>query len=105
MIVLILYNLRFFQLCYMRSKTLAEEAAWRFAKDNRIDLVVLNPGFVIGPLLQKTLNHTSEVVLALTKGEHSFRSSSYRFIDVRDVVNVHIHAFQNPSAAGRYCLV
>lgn len=52
----------------MASKTLAEEAAWRFAKDNTIDLVVLNPGFVIGPLLQPALNSTSQMILAVIKG-------------------------------------
>lgn len=52
----------------MASKTLAEEAAWRFAEENRMDLVVLNPGFVLGPLLQPSLNYTSEVVLAHTRG-------------------------------------
>ncbi|XVF73604.1 hypothetical protein PTKIN_Ptkin12aG0215700 [Pterospermum kingtungense] len=93
------------KLWYMVSKTLAEEAAWRFAKDNRIDLVVLNPGFVVGPLLQPTLNHTSEAVLALTKGENIFISSSFRFVNVQDVANAHIQAFEIPSAAGRYCLV
>ncbi|KAK8702710.1 hypothetical protein V6N13_021051 [Hibiscus sabdariffa] len=55
------------KLWYMLSKTLAEEAAWRFSKDNTIDLVVLNPGFVLGPLLQPALNITSEWVLALTR--------------------------------------
>ncbi|KAK8702716.1 hypothetical protein V6N13_021057 [Hibiscus sabdariffa] len=63
-------DLRFCQennLWYMASKILAEEAAERFAKENRMDLVVLNPGFVFGPLLQPTLNSTSEVVLAFTK--------------------------------------
>ncbi|KAK8702712.1 hypothetical protein V6N13_021053 [Hibiscus sabdariffa] len=56
------------KLWYMLSKTLAEEAAWRFAKDNRIDLVVLNPGLVIGPLLQPALNTSSESILSLTRG-------------------------------------
>ena len=56
------------KLWYMASKTLAEEAAWRFAEDNMINLVVLNPGFVIGPLLQPALNSTSDIILALTKG-------------------------------------
>ncbi|XVF22890.1 hypothetical protein REPUB_Repub12eG0209700 [Reevesia pubescens] len=93
------------KLWYMVAKTLAEEAAWRFAKDNRIDLVVINPGFVAGPLLQPALNTSSEVVLALTKGEHNFPSSTYRFIDVRDVAYAHIQAFEIPSASGRYCLV
>ncbi|XVF09705.1 hypothetical protein REPUB_Repub07fG0118300 [Reevesia pubescens] len=93
------------KLWYMVAKTLAEEAAWRFAKDNRIDLVVINPGFVAGPLLQPALNTTSEIVLALTKGEHRFPMSTYRFIDVRDVAYAHIQAFEIPSATGRYCLV
>ncbi|KAE8694179.1 hypothetical protein F3Y22_tig00110788pilonHSYRG00585 [Hibiscus syriacus] len=73
----------------MAPKTLAVEAAWRFAKANGIDLVVLNPGFMFGPLLQPALNSTSEVVLGFTK----------------DVAYAHIQAFEIPSAAGRYCLV
>ncbi|GMI66984.1 hypothetical protein like AT5G19440 [Hibiscus trionum] len=93
------------KLWYMLSKTLAEEAAWRFAKDNKIDLVVLNPGFVIGPLLQPALNTTSESFLSFTRGENTFPTSTYRFVDVRDVAYAHILAFEIPSATGRYCLV
>jgi nucleoside-diphosphate-sugar epimerase len=53
---------------YIVSKTLAEEAAWRFAKENEIDLVTINPRFVIGPLLQPTLNFTTEEILKLIDG-------------------------------------
>jgi nucleoside-diphosphate-sugar epimerase len=52
----------------MVSKTLAEEAAWRFAKENEIDLVTINPGFVIGPFLQPTLNFSVEEILKLIDG-------------------------------------
>ncbi|GMI66994.1 hypothetical protein like AT5G19440 [Hibiscus trionum] len=90
---------------YMASKTLAEEAAWKFAKENGIDLVVLNPGFMFGPLLQPALNGTSEVVLGFTKGENTFPSSTYWLVDVRDVAYAHVQAFEIPSATGRYCLV
>ncbi|KAL0413694.1 UNVERIFIED_CONTAM: Tetraketide alpha-pyrone reductase 1 [Sesamum radiatum] len=45
---------------YVLSKTLAEEAALKFAEENGMDLVVINPGLVIGPLLQPTLNATSD---------------------------------------------
>lgn len=58
----------FFQHWYSLSKTLAEEAAWRFAKDNGIDLLTINPGVVFGPLLQPALNFSSEVIINLTKG-------------------------------------
>ncbi|KAK8711116.1 hypothetical protein V6N13_146412 [Hibiscus sabdariffa] len=72
---------------YMASKTLAEEAAWKFAKENGIDLVVLNPGFMFGPLLQPALNSTSQVVLGFTKGENTFSSSTYWLVDVRDILH------------------
>lgn len=44
---------------------MAEEAATNFAKENSIDLVVMNPGLVIGPFLQPTLNETSECFCSL----------------------------------------
>lgn len=54
-----------FQQWYVVSKILAEEAARRFAQENDIDLVVINPGLVTGPLLQPTLNETSQCFLTL----------------------------------------
>ncbi|CAI9764983.1 unnamed protein product [Fraxinus pennsylvanica] len=88
------------------SKTLAEEAAWKFADENGIDLVTLHPGFVIGPLLQPTLNLTSEAIVDFIKeGKETFSDGIYRYVDVRDVAYAHILAFENPSASGRYCLV
>ncbi|OMO79579.1 NAD-dependent epimerase/dehydratase [Corchorus olitorius] len=96
------------KLWYIVSKTLAEEAAWSFAKHNAIDLVTINPGLVWGPLLQPTLNFSVfsvEGVLDLTKGENKFPGSTCVFVDVRDVAHAHILAFELPSASGRYCLV
>ncbi len=52
----------------MLAKTLAEEAAWRFAEENGIDLVTINPGFVIGPLIQPTLTSSLEAFLKLING-------------------------------------
>ncbi|XP_040373013.1 phenylacetaldehyde reductase isoform X2 [Rosa chinensis] len=83
------------KLWYMLSKTLAEEAAWKFAKEKGIDIITINPGWVIGPLLQTTLNLRTE----------KFPNRTYRLVDVRDVAIAHILAFENPSASGRYCLV
>ena len=63
-----LVNVWFYHLWYMLSKTLAEEAAWKFAKENKLDLVAINPGLVIGPLLQPALNTSVEPVLKLING-------------------------------------
>ena len=49
----------------MIAKTLAEEAAWTSAKENGIDLVTINPGFVIGPLIRPTLTPSIEAFLAI----------------------------------------
>ncbi|CAI9769732.1 unnamed protein product [Fraxinus pennsylvanica] len=92
------------ELWYPLSKTLAEKAAWKFANENCIYLVVMNPCLVLGPLLQPTLNLSSEIILNLVR-EGRAESSVNRFVDVRDVARAHILALENPSASGRYCLV
>ena len=53
---------------YGLSKTLAEEAALKFAKENGIDLIAIHPGYVLGPSLQPTLNITVEIMLNLVNG-------------------------------------
>eukprot|EP00261_Vitis_vinifera_P026195 XP_010659458.1 PREDICTED: cinnamoyl-CoA reductase 1 [Vitis vinifera] len=93
------------KLWYVLSKTLAEEAAWKFSKENGIDMVTINPAWVIGPLIQPTLNLSAEVVLNLINGAQTFPNRSYRLVDVRDVANAHIQAYEIPEASGRYCLV
>ncbi|KAF8035717.1 hypothetical protein BT93_C1674 [Corymbia citriodora subsp. variegata] len=92
------------KLWYPLSKTLAEKAAWEFTKENGIDLVVINPGHVIGPLLQPTVNLSAEIIPNLINGVQ-LPFECFAFVDVRDVALVHILALENPSASGRYCLV
>ncbi|KAJ4795341.1 Phenylacetaldehyde reductase [Rhynchospora pubera] len=90
---------------YSLSKTLAEEAAWKFSKENGIDLVTLNPAMVIGPLLQPTLNATCADILNLINESPTFPNKSFGWIHVKDVARAHILAFEVPSARGRYCLL
>ncbi|KAG8391197.1 hypothetical protein BUALT_Bualt01G0162800 [Buddleja alternifolia] len=91
---------------YGLSKTLAEKAAWKFADENGLELVTLHPGSVIGPLLQPTLNLSTEGILIFIKeGKDILPGGVYRYVDVRDVAHAHILAFENSSASGRYCLV
>ncbi|OVA19280.1 NAD-dependent epimerase/dehydratase [Macleaya cordata] len=93
------------KLWYVLSKTLAEEAAWKYAKEKGIDMVTINPAMVIGPLLQPTLNTSAEAILKLINGAHTFPNATFGWVHVKDVANAHILAFETPSASGRYLLV
>ncbi|GMI78929.1 hypothetical protein like AT5G19440 [Hibiscus trionum] len=90
---------------YPLSKTLAEKVAWKFSEENGIDMVSINPDMVLGPLLQPTLNTSVEHIMELIDaGTGTFPSATCRWVDVRDVADAHILAFENPSACGRYCV-
>ena len=60
------------QLWYPYAKTLGEKTAWEVAEENGLDLVVVNPSFVVGPLLSPHPTSTLEFLLSLTKGEFMF---------------------------------
>ncbi|KAH7521252.1 hypothetical protein FEM48_Zijuj07G0013400 [Ziziphus jujuba var. spinosa] len=80
------------------SKTLAEDATWKFAKENKIDLVTMHPGFTIGPFLQSTLNVTADIFLNNVNGSQILEYVVYRSVDVRDVACTHIQASEVASA-------
>ncbi|CAI8608382.1 unnamed protein product [Vicia faba] len=91
------------QLWYMLSKTLAEAGAWEFANENKIDMVVINPTMVAGPLLQPEVNESVQPILDIINGL-PFRNKNYGWVNVKDVAEAHIHAYEITSASGRYCL-
>jgi nucleoside-diphosphate-sugar epimerase len=93
------------KLWYVLSKTLAEDAAWKFVKEKGFDMVTINPAMVIGPLLQPTLNTSAAAVLSLIKGAGSFPNASFGWVNVKDVAEAHVQALEIPSANGRYCMV
>lgn len=57
------------QLWYPLSKTLAEKAAWDFAKENGLDVVVVNPGTVMGPVIPPRLNASMVMLVRLLQGK------------------------------------
>lgn len=56
------------QLWYAYAKTKAEKEAWRVAEEFGIDLVVVNPSFVVGPLLAPQPTSTLQIILGTVKG-------------------------------------
>ena len=61
---------------------MAEDAAVKFSQENGMDLVVINPGYVIGPILQPTLNVTSEGFINFIK--------TGKFLSCKPVTTVHM---------------
>ncbi|XP_057456783.1 cinnamoyl-CoA reductase CAD2-like [Lotus japonicus] len=92
------------EMWYQFSKTSAEDAARTFLSKNNIGLIVINPGLSIGPLLQPELNSSASSILKLINGSQTFPNATFGWINVKDVANAHIQAYEVASATGRYCL-
>lgn len=56
----------------MLSKTLAEKAAWDFAKQQDLDMVVVNPSGVFGLVLNDYLSMSNELLLNILNGAFSY---------------------------------
>ncbi|XP_060211318.1 cinnamoyl-CoA reductase CAD2-like [Lycium barbarum] len=93
------------QLWYVLSKTLAEDAAWKFVKEKAFDMVTINPAMVIGSLLQPTLNTRCAAIIQLLNCSETYPNATLGWVNVKDVALAHILAFENPSANGRYLMV
>lgn len=90
---------------YPKSKTLAERAAWDFVKqlpnDRRFELAVINPGFVLGPLLNNDQGTSCELIRKLMMREMpACPEIGFAPVDVRDVAIAHRLAMERPEAAG-----
>ncbi|GMI90519.1 CCR(Cinnamoyl coA:NADP oxidoreductase)-like 1 [Hibiscus trionum] len=88
---------------YCLSKTEAESEAFEFAKRSGLDVVSLCPTLVLGPLLQPTINSSSLVLIKLLKeGYDTLENKVRHIVDVRDVAQALLLAYEKPEAEGRY---
>jgi nucleoside-diphosphate-sugar epimerase len=87
---------------YFKSKTLAERAAWDFAHAHpEMELVVINPGMVIGPLQRASVGTSVQVVhRLLTRDLPAAPRLGFATVDVRDLAVAHVLALETPAAAG-----
>lgn len=58
-----------FQHWYAMSKTVAEVEALEYGKRDDLSVDTICPSFVIGPMLQSTINATSLILLSYMKGQ------------------------------------
>ncbi|CAL5383281.1 unnamed protein product [Camellia sinensis] len=88
---------------YCLSKTKAESEALEFAKRSGLDVVRVCPTHVLGPMLQSTVNASSLVLIKLSKeGYDEFENKLRMIVDVRDVAEALLLAYEKPEAEGRY---
>ena len=89
---------------YFRSKTIAEQSAWNFVKDNKNapELVTILPGAILGPILDANDFGTSaNLVKKLMDGSMpAMPKIGFEMVDVRSVADAHIKALETPNAKG-----
>jgi dihydroflavonol-4-reductase len=87
---------------YVRSKTIAERAAWDLAKERGAEdrLAVVNPGAIIGPVLNDDLSYSIQAIQRLLDGMPGMPRLGFSFVDVRDVADLEIRAMTSPEAGG-----
>lgn len=97
---------------YSKSKTLAERAAWDFVNGadakhiNKMELAVINPPLILGPVLDKEFRTSIELVRTLMLGQvPGVGRIKIGAVDVRDVAAAIILTMQTPEAAGERFLV
>lgn len=89
---------------YMKSKTLAEQAAWDFInrEGNGLELAVVNPVGIFGPVLGPDYSETIEIIKRMLDGTlPAVPRLSITMVDVRDVVDLHVRAMTHPAANGQ----
>lgn len=96
---------------YLKSKTLAEKSAWDFIKaqegENKLELVVVNPGPVYGPTLSGNLSGESMTMYKnmITGKMPILPKAGINMSDVRDIAAIHVKALENDKANGKRFIV
>lgn len=88
---------------YVRSKAIAERAAWELAREagGEERLAAINPGAIIGPPLGRDGSYSLQAIERLLKGMPGVPRIGFSFVDVRDVAALHVEAMLSPEAGGK----
>uniref|UniRef100_R7W8E2 Bifunctional dihydroflavonol 4-reductase/flavanone 4-reductase n=1 Tax=Aegilops tauschii TaxID=37682 RepID=R7W8E2_AEGTA len=75
---------------YCYAKTVAEQDALETARQRGIELIVVNPVLVLGPLLQPTVDASTEHVMKyLTGSAKTYVNAAQAYVHVKDVAEAH----------------
>ncbi len=89
---------------YVKSKTVAERAAWDFAATGAqgLELSVVNPVGIFGPVLGPDYSSSIGLIAAMLTGRMRAAAPLWtNVVDVRDAADLHVRAMTAPQAAGR----
>lgn len=93
---------------YVKSKTIAEQAAWEWhaREGGTLELAVVNPvgvfGPVLGPVRSEDLSGSISLLRQLIDGAIPFCPDiSFGIVDVRDTIDLHLRAMTDPVANGQ----
>ncbi|GMJ05154.1 hypothetical protein like AT4G27250 [Hibiscus trionum] len=96
---------------YVLSKLLTEEAAFKFANENGIDLVSVITTTVAGPFLTTTVPSSIQVLLSPVTGDPKYfsilsavnaRMGSVALVHIEDICRAHIFLMEQARAEGKY---
>lgn len=87
---------------YAVSKTLAERTAWDFSRANGLELVTINPAFVLGPMIDGVRGTSLNLLDNMMRGRlPAVPDAAFGVVDVRDVAEAHTRALKADGVSGR----
>ncbi|KAH1866223.1 hypothetical protein KXX08_003257 [Aspergillus fumigatus] len=96
---------------YRGSKTFAEKAAWDFVEKEKpnFDIATINPPLVLGPIVHylnslDAINTSNKRIAEMVRGHCKDGlppTSTFLWVDVRDVALAHVRAIEVPEAGGQ----
>ena len=93
-------NLKGEMSAYVKSKAIAERAAWDFitSEGRGLELAVINPAGIFGPALGPDTVSSIRLVQQLMNGMRGCPQFYFGVVDVRDVAELQLCAMTNPAA-------
>ena len=89
---------------YVKSKAIAERAAWDFieADGKDLELSVVNPVGIFGPVLGPDYSSSIQIIATMLNGGMRVAPPIWtNAVDVRDAADLHVRAMTAPQAAGQ----
>lgn len=87
---------------YAKCKTEAERILWKKAEELNLNIVTILPGMIIGPNFYRHTPSTYLFEKILKEKVPMILPIEFSLVDVRDVAEAHIKAYENENAKGRY---